>query len=73
MSWIDIEEQHPDFEVPIIVFGEGRVCIARLMRKGITKDTVSLDFQEGDSGLEDLWITPTHWLALPEKPKQNKL
>lgn len=64
--WIDIADQTPDFEKTIIVSGEGRVCLARLVQKIISKDSQTLGFQVGDSGYEDLWITPTHWMPLPE-------
>lgn len=65
MEWIDIKKTIPDFETPILVCGENKIFIARLVRKSQTIDSVSLEFQVGDSGLEDLWITPTHWMPLP--------
>lgn len=70
MEWIDITEKCPDFETPILVCGEGRVVIARLTAKRITIDSATLDFQLGDSGYEDLWITPTHWMPLPAIPRK---
>lgn len=70
MEWIDINEKCPDFETPILVCGEGRVVIARLTAKMVTIAKVTLDFQLGDSGLEDLWITPTHWMPLPALPRK---
>lgn len=70
MKWIDIEVTDPEFDVPILVTGENRVAIARLLRKVVSStsdsSTKTFEFLEGDSGHETLWITPTHWMPIPD-------
>lgn len=68
MNWIDINEKHPEFNVVVLVTGEGRVAVARLISKTITADSVSLRFADGEYSNEDLWITVKYWAEIPEIP-----
>ncbi len=68
--WININEKHPEFHVPVLVCGEGRIAIARLITIIIHKDTTKFDFVENDLGMEDLYIAVSHWMPIPEAPKQ---
>jgi len=68
MKWFDLNIM-PDFNVPILVTDGKRVLIARLESITKTKDSDSLSFLENESGYENLCITPTHWMPLPEPPK----
>ena len=72
MEWIDIEKQVPGFDIPILVYGEGRITIARLFSVTATSQHQRLDFYKCDSGTEELWITVTHWMPLPEPVKEKK-
>ena len=71
MNWININKQTPPFETPVLVFGESKICIARLDRMRVSKSITSFDFLEGVSGLDDLYIDPTHWMPLPEPPNED--
>lgn len=71
MEWIDISQQAPEFEVPILVSGDGKILIARLVAQVTSKGSTSFEFQSGESGYDDLWIAPTHWMPLPE-PASSK-
>ena len=68
MEWLDIKQNIPEFEEPVLLFGEDRILIARLFRRTQTADSFTLDFHVGDLGMEELWITPTHWMPLPKVP-----
>lgn len=72
MEWIDIKKQMPELEVPVLVFGEGRISVARMDSFTTSSIGVSFVFLSGDSGYDSIWITPTHWMPLPEPPKTNE-
>lgn len=71
MNWIKIDDQPPEIEVPIIVFGEERICIARLMSKTIFKEKTTFSFYVDQAGYEELWITPEYWMPLPLPPDKK--
>ena len=68
MDWIKLHEQNPEFEKPVLVAMEGQVLIARLIQKRISSDVITFDFYQHAHGFETLWITPTHWMPLPDPP-----
>lgn len=70
MKWIDTSENLPEFDVPVLVFGEGQVFWARLSEKTQTKDFVYLSFLEGAFSCERVWVKVSHWMPLPSPPKQ---
>lgn len=65
MKWISVNDELPDFGVPVLVCGK-EVDIARL--ESITRNSggVSLSWKEGKSGWDEYWDTITHWQKLPE-------
>lgn len=70
-EWI-LVSNFPGFEKPVLVTDGKMVLIARLneIRQVTTKESHStyLEFLEGETGYENLWFTPTHWMNLPEPP-----
>ena len=68
MEWFDFT-QIPAFNVPVLVTDGKRVLIARLETITKTKEYEGFTFLENETGYENLWITPTHWMPLPEPPK----
>lgn len=74
-DWIKLENAQPEFETPVLVFGQsndaekGYVMIARLTERIETKTYKSFVFEEGETGTDMVWFTVSHWMSLPEKPK----
>lgn len=72
-EWISIHT-FPPLDYPILVTDGNKILLARLneIRRTTTKeaDSTDLDFLEGASGYDNLWITPTHWMRLPDLPKK---
>lgn len=74
MEWIKLEEKHPDFDVPVLVYGEYETSIAKLNTVSRSAIGVSFYFIEVTPCMtQALEITPTHWMPLPEPPNQKKL
>lgn len=74
MEPIDIRMQRPDFGALVIVYGQGKKNIARLhqIRTNTTEKGVDqhFDWYVGNVGDENLWITVTHWLPIPDLKQQ---
>lgn len=64
MNWTKISDLTPDFGIPILVAGEGKVFIARLESIVVTADSKSYTFLEGSTGYDELYITPTHFIKI---------
>jgi len=65
MKWISVNDELPDFGVPVLVSGE-EVDIARLESILRNSEGVSLTWLEGKSGYDNYWRNITHWQKLPE-------
>lgn len=63
-GWIGVETP-PPFETEVLVRGEGRVALARLVSVTTSKTSVSLEWHEG-SGYDSIWFTPSEWMYIPE-------
>lgn len=77
MDWINIQHTHPEFGVPVLVYGKGEIHIARLevIQKTITKvsfefQKLKFEFRARGSGYDSLWTDVTHWMPLPDPPEQ---
>lgn len=69
MNWQKLTfENHPDFNKPVLVFGENTVLIARLHIIRMSLDSCSFDFLNDYTGLDEVYISVTHWMPLPERP-----
>ena len=64
MNWNKIADLTPDFGIPMLVAGQGKIFIARLESIVITADSKSFTFLEGYSGYDELYITPTHFIKI---------
>jgi len=65
MKWISVNDELPDFGVPVLVSGE-EVDIARLESILRNSDGASLIWKEGKTGYDEYCWTVTHWQKLPE-------
>lgn len=65
MDWINITSRSPAFDEDVLVFGEGKVVIAKLVTAVTTKGGVSFDFQ---MDYQSVWFNVTHWMPLPQPP-----
>ncbi len=72
MEWISVKDRKPDFLKPVLVCGidDDYTYIARLISVRTHADGENLEWGEGVGGHNDLWITVTHWMPLPEPIKQ---
>ena len=68
MKWISVNDELPDFGVPVLVSGE-EVDIARLESILRSSSGVSLSWYHGKTGYDNCWYTITHWQKLPENVK----
>lgn len=74
-EWISLELSQPDFEVPVLVCQEGNensIDICRLETKTISKGGTILNWLEGKEGYETYYLTPTHYMFLPEVIKMTQ-
>ena len=65
MDWINITGRFPAFDEDVLVFGEGKIVIAKLVTIVTTKDGASFDFQYDN---QPVWFNVTHWMPLPQPP-----
>ncbi len=65
MEWISINDELPDFSIPVLVCGK-TVDIARLESITRTSHGTSCTWYEGSSSYDIYWDTITHWQKLPE-------
>lgn len=79
-KWISVEEGLPDFDVPVLVFGENNPSSIQICRLGSvteyrdssTKQKVtSHEWYVGYSGLDTWYYTITHWQPI-EPPKSEQ-
>lgn len=74
MEWISVKDRLPEFNYPVFVGKQGdknSTGIARLESKKENSNGISLDWLEGDSSFHDWYKEVTHWMPLPEPPKNN--
>lgn len=67
MKWIPLNEQQPEFEVPVLVKNEidNEADIARLEGIRQSKNGTYYDFLEGRTSSDDYYKDVTHWMPLP--------
>ena len=62
MKWINVKDRLPENNCSIIVFADGYVCEAEYGDLGDLESVFHEAFEE---------INPTHWMPLPEPPKEQ--
>mgnify|MGYP003089897448 FL=1 len=72
-AWISVKNQLPEKLENVIVFTEGCVDVGYLTEDGFGKrrwETDSLDEWGGGGGGREVLKDVTHWMPLPEEPKE---
>lgn len=63
MEWINIKDQEPEPWQEVLFYDEGEFCLGVYIGKGIFRYINQFAF---DSDCE-----PTHWMPLPDPPKEK--
>lgn len=69
MEWIKVTDRLPEFDTEVLVFGEGKVEKANL--KSYSTSSSGIDCCWVDKHDDVWWIVITHWMPLPEPPKDD--
>ena len=72
MEWINVKDRLPEFELPVFVCDNKNADSRFICRlESITKSSngQSHTWLEGNSGHDTWYYDVTHWMPLPEPPK----
>ena len=72
-QWVSVEDRLPSYGVPVLLFGNGTVQHVTYMLDGAdeTKDWFEPYYFEHDGEQKIPYNKPTHWMSLPEPPKES--
>ncbi len=75
-EWIPVSESYPEDETPVLILHRGEPRFGEIRWEYPTFEETFEAFKHWDDPYDDGkdwdWVDVTHWMELPEAPKEKK-